>query len=92
MALIKVKTSRSGNILVCEVKSRSVADLLVYVSDSRTVARGVDERWCYVDSQTASSSTICWVQSRSVADLLVCFVTSRSVAGWQGTHRLQGQL
>ena len=92
MALIKVKTSRSGSILVCEVSSRSVADLLVCVSQSRSPTHGHDALWCYVDSASVATSSICWVTSRSVADLLVCFVSSRSVAGWRHAHPLQGQL
>ena len=93
MALIRVKNSRSASdFLVCIVQSRSAADLLVCEVDSRSPARGKDELWCYVDSDSVADSKICYVDSRSVADLLVCFVNSRSAAGWRKEHPLKGRI
>jgi len=74
------------------VSSRSVADLLVYQTESRSIASGRDEIWCLVGSRSIATSKVNFVGSRSIANLLVCYVGSRSVAGRQRDHPLRGKL
>ena len=94
MALVKIKKNRSASdFLVCKVTSRKVADLLVCKVTSREIAKGRDELWCYIDSDSEAHSKICLVNSRSAADLLVCYVTSREAAGWNNKkHKLIGKI
>lgn len=93
MALIKVKQRRNAaDIRVKEVGTRSGADLLVRVVQSKNTARGHDGLWRFVESSSIATCKICWVQSRSSADLLVRFVSSKAAAGWRRPHRLQGKL
>jgi hypothetical protein len=92
MALIKIKESKGASDLrVCVVSGKAGADLLVCIVESRNVAKGKDELWCFTDSASAADSSVCFVESRSLADLLLYFVESRGVAGWQRSHRLQGK-
>ena len=53
MALICEVGSRSvADVAVCVVGSRSVADLLVCKVESRSVAQGSDGLWCEVMSES----------------------------------------
>lgn len=80
MALIKIKESRgTSDFLVCEVSSRSVA-------------RGNDHLWCFIESSTSADSKVCFVNSRTTADLLICYVSSRIVAGWRKEHPLKNKI
>lgn len=93
MALIYAcESTASSDFKVCEVPSRHLADLLVFVEKSRAQAQGIDGVWCFVDSISAATSKACWVMSRNSADLFVCFVTSRSAAGWRREHPLMCKL
>ena len=73
------------------VHNRAMADLLVYVTETREAARG-DTLWHFVDSPSAATVRIRFVTSRRLAELLVCFVSSRRVAKWNRPHPLRGQL
>ena len=78
--------------LCAKLSHAPLPTLLVCVVDSRSVASGHDEFWCYVDSDSVADSKICFVESRGVADLLVCFVDSRSAAGWNADHELKDRI
>jgi hypothetical protein len=77
---------------VHEVRSVSLADLLVFVTENRSEATGREEIWYYTDSMSLTRTRACFVEARSMAQLLVCFVEARSRAGWRKRHRLQGRL
>ncbi|MEC4114093.1 DUF6150 family protein [Myroides pelagicus] len=93
MALVKVNPTRStSDIQVFEVNARSLADLLVYREESRSLAKGVDHLWYFVDSVSVADTRIFMTSSRATADLLVYYVPTRSLAGWSKQHPLRGKI
>jgi hypothetical protein len=93
MGLIHVTRSRSfANVLVHEVRSFSMADLFVFVTESRSEAMGKEEIWYFTDAVSAARTRVCFVEALSAAELRICFVEARSRAGWRKRHRLAGRL
>jgi hypothetical protein len=88
MAKIEIVTSFS-KFKVQVLTSESQADLLVYLTQSESEAKGKDEIWYMTEH--FSDLKISYVTS--FPDLKVCFVKSKSAACWKNkTHKLQGQI
>ncbi|HID3219401.1 TPA: DUF6150 family protein [Enterobacter cloacae] len=61
--ICEVGSRSAADIAVCVVGSRSVADLLVCRVESRSVSQGIDGLWCEVTSRSVASSKVKFVTS-----------------------------
>ena len=84
--------TKSSSIKVYLVKTKSQADLSVYIAKHKIEAKGKDEIWYYVKNRSSANAVICFVTSRSQADIKVYIVSSKSQAGWKKSNRYRGQL
>lgn len=71
--------------------NESEADLLVYLTDSESLATG-DALWYYMDSESLADKKIFWVEYESAADVKIHFVDSEGLAGWRNSHPLEGRI
>lgn len=92
LSVFTITTSTTADYKVFVTNKRHEAHLLVWQSKSKWESLGKEEIWFKSKSRSESSFTIRWVKSRHQSDLIIFFVKNRSEAGWQGEHRLKGNL
>jgi len=87
--LILITCSLAGNVYVSRsigkavyiTDSKSQADLIVYITRSKSAAKNREEIWYYTDSKSQADLVVYFTRSKSQADLIIFFTDAKSQAG-----------
>ena len=89
---IYVQDRKYGAIKVYVTDRKYDADLVVYVADYKSEARGKDEIWYFEKYKSSADAVICIVDYKSEADLKIYYARYKSEAGWRKSNKYVGRL
>ncbi|EQA34746.1 hypothetical protein LEP1GSC047_1222 [Leptospira inadai serovar Lyme str. 10] len=83
---------QSPDLKVYFTKSKSDADIVVYVTKHRYDAKGKDEIWYYTKHSSDANAKVSVTSSKSSADLIAYITKYKTDAGWKKSNRYRGRL
>ncbi|WP_232224709.1 DUF6150 family protein [Leptospira fainei] len=83
---------QSPDLRIYFTKSKSDADIVVYVTKYRYDAKGKDEIWYYTNYSSDANAKVSVTSSKSSADLIVYITDHKTDAGWKKSSSYRGRL
>lgn len=92
LSTVFITPNNSQDYRVFVTKNRNEADLVVWLTNNRTLASKHEEYWFQTPNRSLSDFTVRYVKIKNQSDVVVFFTKNRNEAGWKKSNKLRGRL